>query len=194
MPYVTEELYSSLKPCLKDPADFLLKAGWPETPAAVAGASAQMEELMGVITQIRTARAQFEIPPGKTVKAFAASGDAAALGRLKSGAGYIKLLAKVEELSIEAALAKPPRSVSAISGPFNIYIPMDGAVDLDKEKGRLAKELERARKDSDQCLERLKDPAFAAHAPAAEVEKIKARSSETAGRISRLAAILEELK
>ena len=100
----------------------------------------------------------------------------------------------MEGFSLEAALAKPPRSVSAISGPFTIYIPMDGAVDLEKEKARLEKELERAHKDSAQCAERLKDPAFAAHAPAAEVEKIKTRSLDTAGKISRLTTILEELK
>ena len=92
------------------------------------------------------------------------------------------------------ALPKPPRAVSAIAGPFTLYIPMDGTVDLGKEKGRLEKELERARQDSAQCLERLKDPAFAAHAPTAEVEKIKARSSDLTGKVSRLTAILEELK
>ncbi|MEI7528109.1 MAG: valine--tRNA ligase [Elusimicrobiota bacterium] len=194
MPYVTEELYSSLKPCLKDPADYLLNAGWPLPPeASGGGAEAAMRELMGVITQIRVARAQFEIPPGKAIKAIAASGDAQALRRLGAGAGYVKLLAKVAELSLEAAPEKPPRSVSVLSGPFTVYIPMDGAVDLDKEKVRLEKELDRARKDSAQCQQRLSDPAFAAHAPAAEVEKIKTRAAETAGRISRFTAILEEL-
>ncbi|HNW45243.1 MAG TPA: valine--tRNA ligase [Elusimicrobiales bacterium] len=194
MPYITEELYSSLKPCIKDPAPYLLKTSWPETPTAASGATALMQELMGVITQVRTARAQFEIPPGKLIKALATSGEAAALARLREGAGYVRLLAKVEELTVEPALPKPPRAVSAIAGPFTLYIPMDGTVDLGKEKGRLEKELERARQDSAQCLERLKDPAFAAHAPTAEVEKIKARSSDLTGKVSRLTAILEELK
>ena len=197
MPYVTEELYASLKPYLEAPDSYLLKAGWPEAPrvdARAAAAEPLMQEIMGVITQIRTARAQFEIPPGKTIKAFATSGNPAALDRLRTGAGYVKLLSKVEDLRLEAGLAKPPRSVSAISGPFNIYIPMDGAVDLEKERTRLEKELERARKDSAQCVDRLQDPAFTAHAPASEVEKIKTRAADTAGKVSRLTEILAELK
>ncbi|HBA60357.1 MAG TPA: valine--tRNA ligase [Elusimicrobia bacterium] len=194
IPYITEELYSTLKPYLKTGEAFLLKAAWPEPGAAGTGASAQMEELMAVITQIRAARAQFEIPPGKQIKVLAASSDPAALERLRTGAGYVKLLAKVEDLALGADIQKPPRSVSAISGQFNIYVPMDGAVDLEKEKARLAKELERVQRDSAQCLERLRDPSFMGHAPAAEVEKIKARASDTQGKMERLTAILEELK
>ncbi|MEK7721548.1 MAG: class I tRNA ligase family protein, partial [Elusimicrobiota bacterium] len=213
IPYVTEELYASLKPYLNksqvtshrpqviEPgsgeqirAGYLLEENWPEVTDAGTGATAAMEELMGVITQIRAARAWFEISPGKTIKALAASGDEAALERLKAGAGYIKLLAKVEELEIGRDLARPPRAISAISGPFTIYIPMAGAVDLEKEKGRLDRELEKTRKDSEQSLQRLNDPAFTAHAPRAEVEKIKARSEEMSGKISRLTVILEELK
>ncbi|OGR58887.1 MAG: valine--tRNA ligase [Elusimicrobia bacterium GWC2_51_8] len=211
IPFITEELYANLKLYLDKSqatshrsqvkpdsgeqrrAGYLLEESWPAAAVAASDASALMEELMGVITQIRTARAQFEIPPGKAINALAASNDASALSRLKAGAGYIKLLAKVENFTLGVGLVKPPRSVSAISGPFNIYVPMDGAVDLEKEKGRLAKELERVRAESAQCLVRLNDPSFAARAPAAEVEKIKARSKDSAGRISRLTIILEEL-
>ncbi len=194
MPYVTEELYASLKPYLEKQGGFLLKESRPEAPATGNSATAAMQELMGVITQLRTARSQFEIPPGKMIRVLAASADEAALARLKDGAAYIKLLAKVEELSIGRDLPKPPRSVSAISGPFTLYVPMDGAVDLEKEKGRLAKELERARGDSEQALRRLNDPAFVSRAPRAEIDKIKARSEELSGKVSRLTAILEELK
>ena len=94
----------------------------------------------------------------------------------------------------EGRESKPPRSVSAISGRLNLYIPMDGAVDLEKEKARLAKELEKARRDAEVCAGRLSDPKFAANAPAAEVAKIRTRAEEAGGVIGRLTAILEELK
>ncbi|HAU88907.1 MAG TPA: hypothetical protein DCW72_01315 [Elusimicrobia bacterium] len=57
----------------------------------------------------------------------------------------------------------------------------------------MAKELDKARSDSDQCRQRLGDAAFMARAPKAEIDKIKARSEECGGKISRLTAILEEL-
>ncbi len=194
MPYVTEELYSNLKLYLKKPGGCLLNESWPEAPRTVSPAAAEMLELMGVIGQIRTARSQFEIPPGKAIKVLASSSDPEALARLEKGAAYVKLLAKVEELRLGRDLPKPPRSLSAISGSFTLYVPMDGAVDLEKEKARLTKELEKARKDNEQCLGRLNDPAFVARAPRAETEKINARAVETAGKISRLTVILEELK
>jgi valyl-tRNA synthetase len=194
MPYVTEELYSSLKGYLPEPGGYLLNERWPEIPETGDKATAAMQELMGVITQLRVVRSQFEIPPGKLIKALAVAGDEAALERLKAGSGYVSLLAKVEGLEIGKGLPKPPRAVSAISGAFNLYVPMDGTVDLEKEKGRLAKELEKARKDSEQCLQRLGDKTFMDRAPKAEIEKIQARSEETSGKVSRLAAILEELK
>ena len=109
MPYVTEELYASLKPYLEKQGGFLLKESWPEAPETGTSATAAMQELMGVITQLRTARSQFEIPPGKTIKALAASADEAALASMRDGEAYIKLLAKVEELGIGRDLPKPPR-------------------------------------------------------------------------------------
>jgi len=194
MPYVTEELYASLKGYLPAPGGYLLNEPWPAIPETGESATAAMQELMNVITQLRVVRSQFEIPPGKTIKALAVAADGAALDRLKAGSGYVSLLAKVEGLEIGAALPKPPRAVSAIAGAFNLYVPMDGTVDLEKEKSRLAKDLEKARKDSEQCLARLGDKTFMDRAPRAEVDKIKARSEETSGKISRLTAILEELE
>ncbi len=194
MPYVTEELYASLKGYLPEPGGYLLNERWPEIPEAGEGATAAMRELMDVITQIRVVRSQFEIPPGKLIKALAVSSDDGALARLKDASGYVSLLAKVEELAIGRDLSKPARAVSAISGAFNIYVPMDGTVDLEKEKGRLAKELEKARADGEQCARRLEDRTFMERAPKAEVEKIKARSEDCGGRIDRLTKILEELR
>jgi valyl-tRNA synthetase len=193
MPYVTEELYSSLKGYLPRPGGYLLNEAWPEAPVTDGAATAAMQELMGVITQLRVVRSQFEIPPGKLIKALAVSGDASALDRLKAGAGYVSLLAKVEDLAVGGDLPKPPRAISAIAGAFNLYVPMDGTVDLEKEKVRMAKELDKARGDSAQCEQRLGDAAFLARAPKAEIDKIKARSEDCGGKITRLTAILEEL-
>ena len=149
---------------------------------------------MGVIRQIRIARAQLEISPAKTVAAIITSKDAQALGTLSAHSGYIELLAKTGRLEIAPGLPRPKRAVSAISGPFNIYLPMEGSIDLEKESARLLKEVEKLSKDLELCAGRLKDETFMTHAPGPEVEKIKTRETDTAEKLCRLKTILEELR
>jgi len=194
MPYVTEEIFASLKPYLGSDKPFLLKETYPgEGKTGVGSAAADMEKFMDVITQIRMVRAQLEISPAKNVAALITSGDEAAIRLLKTRPGYIMRLAKVEKLDIAAGLAKPPHAVTALSGSFNIYIPVEGVVDLDKERARIAKETDKLTADLAAADSRLQNENFVSHAPKDEVEKITLRKADAENRINRLREIAKDL-
>ncbi|HBW23372.1 MAG: valine--tRNA ligase [Elusimicrobia bacterium GWA2_56_46] len=194
MPYVTEEIFSSLKPWLGSDKPFLLKEAYPRSGGASGGtAEADMKKIMDIITQIRMVRAQLEISPAKNITALIASADTSGLGLLQKYPGYITRLAKVEKLEIAAGLSKPRRAVTALSGAFNIYIPVEGVVDLNKERARLAGEIEKLAGELAVSEERLKNVNFISHAPREEVEKITLRKADTGSRLSRLKEIIKDL-
>ncbi|OGS08084.1 MAG: valine--tRNA ligase [Elusimicrobia bacterium RIFOXYA12_FULL_51_18] len=194
MPYVTEEIFSGLKPYLGSDKPFLLKEAYPRGAKNSGGtADAEMRKLMSIITQMRIVRAQFEISPTRHVSALVTSADETGLELVQKHQDYIKRLAKVEKLDIAAGLAKPSHAVTALSGAFNIYIPVDGVIDLDKERGRLAKEIEKLAAELAVSEELLKNGNFISHAPREEVEKITLRRTDTEGRLNRLKEITKDL-
>lgn len=194
MPYVTEEIFASLKPYLGSDKPFLLKETYPDGGKTGGGnADADMKKIMDVITQIRMVRAQLEISPARNVKALITSLDGKSLELLKKHPGYITRLAKAENLEIAAGLAKPPRAVAALSGSFNIYIPVDGVVDLEKERARIARETEKLAGELAAADARLQNGNFVSHAPKEEVEKITLRKADAESRINRLREIAGDL-
>jgi valyl-tRNA synthetase len=194
MPYVTEEIFSSLKPYLGSDKPFLLKEAYPRGGTSGGSAEADMRKFMDIVTQIRIVRAQLEIPPSRSITAFVTSSDEAGLGLLKKHPGYIMRLAKAEKLDIAAGLPKPPRAVTALSGAFNIYIPVEGVVDLVKERTRLEKETEKLAAELAAAEERLGNVNFTSHAPKEEVEKITLRRADAGNRLERLKEIIKDLE
>ena len=194
MPYVTEEIFASLKPCLGSDKPFLLKETYPAGGKNGGGsAEADMKKIMEIVTQIRMVRAQLEISPAKNVNALITSADETGIGLLKKQPGYIKRLAKIETLEIASGLAKPPHAVTALSGSFNIYIPVDGVIDLEKERARIARETEKLTADLAAADARLQNENFVSHAPKDEVEKITLRKADAESRINRLMEIAKDL-
>ncbi|MEK9146470.1 MAG: hypothetical protein AAB339_12760 [Elusimicrobiota bacterium] len=70
---------------------------------------------------------------------------------------------------------RPAQSATAAAGGLVFYVPLAGIIDLDKEKKRLTKEVERLAAELNRCEIRLADKAFLARAPESEVEKIRRR-------------------
>ncbi|MBI4802096.1 MAG: valine--tRNA ligase [Elusimicrobia bacterium] len=211
MPYVTEELFSGLKAYTSPDKPFLLKEKYPFSlsagggPAGLFGgqpsafslqssqAESSMKKIMGVVTQIRTLRAEFEIPPARTVKTLITSADKNALELLKKHESYISRLARTEGLEIAPDLARPARAASALSDAFNIYVPLEGMIDLEKEKARIAKEAGRLGSDLALCEGKLKSPNFISRAAKAEVDRVVSRKADAENKLARLETILREL-
>ncbi|MBQ1707397.1 MAG: hypothetical protein II033_06465, partial [Clostridia bacterium] len=74
-----------------------------------------------------------------------------------------------------------------------IYLPMNELVDLDAEKARLEKELEKAKKDLGFFEKKLNNPGFVNNAPAAVVEKDRASADKIRDKIKLLEESLQNL-
>lgn len=147
---------------------------------------------MDAVRAIRNIRAEMNVQPGKKVELIFAT-DTAADG-LEQGEMYIKALAGAENMSIMSACSdKPEQAAAAHIRGVDIYLPLKGLIDLDKEIARLNKEIANMDKEIKRLESKLSNQGFLAKAPetvvAGEREKLAAYTEKRQSLLKRVAEL-----
>jgi valyl-tRNA synthetase len=202
MPFVTEEIWQHLKAAWPGAdccwEESLMICCWPEAEQAHIDpeAEADMGLLMDLIRQIRNARAEFDVTPGKRVPAIIAG--AGKLATLEAQRGLLTFLAKVDDtqLTLTRALDEKPRQAVALVAAEGVeaYLPLAGLVDLEQEIERLQKAIAEAEHQISRSEEMLANESFTSKAPAHVVQQQRERLDEQQERRSRLEARLKALE
>ncbi len=189
MPFVTEELWSKLG----DRADYpLITAKWPQPGAGVdAAAKAEVDWLIALIGNLRTAKNELGIAPGAKLDAYLPEPSAATRGIIERNPAAIERLARLNGIRFEPAPAGAAMQVGA--GDANIVVPLEGVIDIAAEKARLTKALEASTKEAKSLEGRLSNAAFVEKAAPQAVEKARTDHAMHAAEAERLAAALARL-
>lgn len=195
IPFITEEIASSLRPYVGEKEEFLLNQSYPQFNPAWCDKDAvrKMEIIQGVTREIRTIRSQFNVPPGLKITAVLSAKDEADLAVAKQYENYIKLMAKVDNLQIGVNLAKPKQTATAVFENTAIYVPLTGLIDFEKERKRLEKDLAAAKANIASREARLAQENFIKHAPKEQIEKTKAELAAAKLALAQVTASLEDL-
>jgi valyl-tRNA synthetase len=198
---VTEEIWQHLKAAWPQGdcwAESLMITSWPKADQAQfdGGAEEDMELLMDLIRQIRNARAEFDVKPGKKVPAMVVGGDK--LGMLEAQRGLLTFLGKVDDsqLTLVRTLdAKPQKAVALVAaGGVEAYLPLAGLVDLEQETARLRKAIDEAEQEIQRAEGMLSNENFTSKAPPRVVQQQRDRLAEQQERRARLQTRLEALE
>ena len=194
MPFVTEELWQQLP--LRDAPESLMIASWPvaEEGDLDDDAEREMSFLQEVISAARTIRSELNVPRGRRVDLVLSTAGAESAASLERHRAYLEALVGTRSLQVGAGLPQPSSSGSAVVGDVEIYIPLQGAVDVDAESRRLRKEIDKLQGVMRGLERKLDDEAFLARAPAAVVEKERLRRQECRTSLAKLSASLEMLE
>lgn len=110
---------------------------------------------------------------------------------VEANADYIRLMGSIDALTIAGLAAeKPENAMAAVIAGIEVYLPLAGLIDVEKESQRLNKELENMDKEIKRVTGKLNNAGFLAKAPADVVEKEKAKAEELSGKME---AIKERL-
>ena len=186
MPFITEELWTGLG----ERADYpLITAKWP-APDAVrdAGASADIDWLIKLVSELRTAKAELGLPPGARLTAHF---PASLKGRTDKLAAQLDRLARLESISFDPAPAGA--SAQLVVEGETITVPLEGVIDIAAERDRLTKALAAAAKERDGLAGRLNNPSFVERAKPEAVEKARADHAAKEAEADRLTAALARL-
>ena len=195
IPFVTEEIAASLRPYVGAQEEFLLNASYP-TPNddwTNETAQRQMAVVQGITKQIRTIRSQFNVPPALKIAAVISAKDEQELTTVRAYENYIKLMAKVENLTVGVNEQKPQQTATATFENLAIYVPLTGLIDFEKERKRLEKDLALAKANIASRQARLSQENFLKHAPQEQIDKTKAELAAAQLTLAQVTASLEDL-
>lgn len=195
MPYITEELWSRI--AVREPHDALIAASWPSVNQSALDekAASHFELIKDVITGIRNIRAQYSVPPREPISATISFSDE------KVGEGfslsdydsYFRRLVWIDELTTGIKLQKPPASASSIVGAIEVFVPLEGLIDLGVERERLEKEIEQKEKFLSSLQKKLQNEQFVARAPQEIVDGERAKEKDAIAELNLLKSNLTSL-
>jgi valyl-tRNA synthetase len=142
-----------------------------------------------LVSQGRNLRREANIPAGKKVRyVFKPAGAWPPLE-----AEVLKLLLNAEALEIDPNYQPAKGTPTVHSDLGDLYLPLEGLIDVAAEKARLQKELEKVEADIAKARDRLGNPAFTQKAPAEVLAEHQKRLADLEAKQARLAAALEAL-
>jgi valyl-tRNA synthetase len=187
MPFVTEELWNANERPYE-----LIVAKWPAPEAqADPRAKAEIEWLIEVVSEIRSARTELNVPPSAKLHLFAAGASDDLAMRLDRQHAMLSRLARLE--SIQLSSFDGSGAAQVVVRGTTYALPLEGVIDLDAERGRLAKAVTSAEKERDSLAARLGNPSFTERAKPEAVEKARADHAEKSADAERYRAALERL-
>ena len=189
MPFVTEELWNAMG---KRPYP-LIVAKWPVPDARALDPQAgpEINWLIGLVSEIRTARAELNVPPGAYLLLHVRGESDLTHQRLLKNCVALRRLARAEW----ARDSDDPEGAAAqiVVDEATFILPLEGVIDIAAEQSRLAKAAEAAEKERDSLAARLANPSFVDRAKPEAVEKARADHAEKASDAEKYRAALARL-
>ena len=184
MPFITEEIWQKLPQVGKS----IMVSGFPEYRESQNDevVEKEMQVIMEIITGIRNIRGEMNLNPGLKLNALVRTQNLEIQKTLKEQGGYIRDLARVEELKTGSNIEKPKMSASSVLGEMDLIVPLEGMMDFQEERNRVEKELKKIEKDLIFLGKKLSNPNFVKKAPAEVIEKDEHRKASLSEKQAKL--------
>jgi valyl-tRNA synthetase len=195
MPFITEEIWHLMRDLYMGSGETVTLQKYPELNEDWINSELEkkMEAIQTVVGTIRSTRSEMNVPPSKKADIFIRidNGD---LGQIINDySGYIKYLGRVDNLEVGEDIKKPSQSASAVIKGAEIFIPLAGLIDIDTERKKLEKDLEKAKKQLEKTTKKLGNMEFIKQAPDEIVEKERIKKQDFEVIIDKLNKNLEQL-
>jgi valyl-tRNA synthetase len=180
MPFITEELWGKI--ATRDA--HLIISEWPTYGDELINphACTEIEWLQTLITNIRSVRADMNIPPSKKAPLLMLADELDP--RLATYAPQLSPMARVER--VDLATEAPKGALQTVVDGVTYAIPLEGLIDLGAERARLEKEIAKAEAEIEKIDKKLSNPAFTDKAPEKVVNLQKERRAGYADEVAKL--------
>ncbi len=192
MPFLTEELWAIKGEALPETRGLLALESWPDLSAyADAEAEAEIGWLVDLISEVRSARSETNVPAGAQVPLVMVAADATVRARLDRWSETLVRLARLSEIG--HADSAPKNSVQLLVRGSVAALPLEGIVDLAAEVARLQKEGGKAKSEIAKLDGKLNNADFIARAPEEVVDEQRERRDAEAARLAKIEEALARL-
>lgn len=192
MPFITEEIWQNLP----HEGEAITVAEWPKVRPELSNqeASEQMKLLVEIIRSVRNIRAEVNTPMSKKIAMIINAHDEKILDTLETNKAYLERFCNPEMLTIGVGVLAPEKAMTAVVSGAEIYLPLQGLINIEEEITRLEKELEKLNKEVERVQKKLANEKFVAKAPAQVVEEERAKEKDYLEKRATVQERLEELR
>lgn len=194
MPFVTEEIWQNMKGYFARTSGSIMKSEFPVSLPVDCRAEEEMSCVMEAITGIRNIRGEMNISPAAEVNVMIRTFSESAEKTLKENTQFILRLARAKDVSIGKNIEKPKGAATAVKDSFEIYVPLEGLLNIYAEIDRLMKERKKVEESLGFLNKKLLNEDFLKRAPGDIIEKEKSKYQELILRDERLAMGIKRLK
>ncbi|MDY0152759.1 MAG: valine--tRNA ligase [Candidatus Cloacimonas sp.] len=194
MPFITEEIWQSIKEVFPLEEEALIIAAFPEADAGLLDPliDDEMRFVQESITAIRNLRKQVNLAPSQEIGIVIRFAEAKQQNLFDSYMAYFRKLAKVNALSGGVGIDKPKAASAAVVRNIEIFMPLSGLIDLEAERERLNKQIDKLAKEIGGISNKLNNPNFMANAKEDVVAKEKEKFTEVNTKLELLKQLLAD--
>jgi valyl-tRNA synthetase len=180
MPFITEEIWQRVGPLagVKGPTVMLqpypAQKDYPADPQS----EQELDWVRGFVIGIRQIKGEMNIPPGRVLPVVLQGAGKTDIQWLAKHQRLIERLARLESVTVLGGDESAPPAATALLGEMRILVPMAGLIDVNAEIARLTRQRDKLKSELDRCTKKLANENFVNNAPAAVVEKERARIGE----------------
>ncbi|MCJ8312899.1 MAG: valine--tRNA ligase, partial [Saccharospirillaceae bacterium] len=178
MPFITEEIWLTLKPLTGKTGDSIMLEPFPEFDETQKDTQAQadLEWLKSVTLAVRNIRGEMDISPKKALTVILQNMTEQTSTCLNNNEAFLKTLTNIEDIQILANDEETPLSATALIGEVKLSVPMAGLIDVVAEQARLQKEVDKITKELKRIEGKLNNQKFMANAPEDVVAKERGKA------------------
>ncbi|ARK23626.1 valine--tRNA ligase [Sporosarcina sp. P37] len=192
MPFITEEIWQNLP----HEGESITVAKWPEMDEALMDKSraGHMKLLMDIIKAVRNIRAEVNTPMSRKVDLYISAKDEATVAVLEENRSYLERFCNPEALTIGVKVNAPGKTMSAVVTGAELYLPLEGLIDIEEELARLTKELGKWQGEVKRVQGKLSNERFTSKAPEAVVAEERAKEQDYLEKYAAVERRIAELK
>ncbi|MEW6353370.1 MAG: valine--tRNA ligase [Pseudomonadota bacterium] len=194
IPFITEEIWQRVAPLAGKSGPTIMLQPYPKPDLARIDADAEDEVrwMQTFILGVRNIRGEMDVPPSRKLDIYTQGGSEIERARLLKHKALLMNLARIQTIAPAPAGNIP--AASAWAGDLKILIPLAQLInDVQAERARLSKEVEKVGKELDKIMKKLANPDFTERAPREVVEQEQARKTQSQEQMQRLQEQLERL-
>lgn len=192
MPFITEEIWQQLP----HEGESITVAAWPTYNEKYHDeiSSKEMKQLVDIIKAIRNIRAEVDTPMSREIPIMIKAKNDAIQVTLDKNRSYLERFCNPSELIIATEVTAPDDAMTAVVTGAEIFLPLEGLIDFEKEIARLEKELKKWESEVELVGKKLANEGFVSKAPEKVVEAEKQKQVEYIDKREKVKQRLEELK
>lgn len=194
MPFVTEEIWQHLPVSLEAPS--ISVAAYPKVQAdkEFKAAETTVKAMISAIRAVRNARSENNVKPKKPIAIQIKCTKPEILTAFEENREYLERFMNPESLTLGADLTAPEKAMTLFFAAGEIYLPLEGLLNIDEELARLDKEVAKWEAEVQRVEGKLSNTGFVNNAPEKIVNAEREKGEEYQKKLAATKARIEELK